>query len=516
MADFPSSPTVGTVYNVGGVDFLCTGTNRFKPIAEAVVLDNTSLIASAIIPVGHVAICRRYYSSGAYVSGLYYVSRGTGWPVVADNLVNFTDSQGNFLELVAGTDVDIRLGGADETLANNSPSINALLTTFAGSRIVGPDGVFNIGALITVPANTILAGAGRGFFLKKNFSGDMVNLGKYGQLERIKFDGSRATRSGAGVIINTGANSVTPADQGHQVIRDCQFVDMADYPIKYTAANLGWMSKVINCQFANYSSTAAILWPDEPASGGNRYIISCYSNSRLVNVNGADNGYITDCVIGGAGAIDEGVYFPPSTVNRAKKVHVIGNRFGIAAGTINLRGTDLIFKDNSVAGSIVLLSNASGDGCVNSDIANRVLTGSFTDLSAAINYVDMSSKPFTPAWDTTGSTPSFGNADVRCSYTRKDNIVKAMFFIVFGSTTNFGSGTWLFSLPVNRVTGVNTDYNGCGIGRNASLSVRTLAQSGLPNTIQANISDGTLVTNTVPGAWAAGDILMMQIEYAIF
>jgi hypothetical protein len=516
MADFPNPATVGNVYNVGGIDFLCTGTRRFKPITENVVVDNVALFATSIVPVNHVATARRYYSGGDFVDGLRYFSRGIGWPAVADNIVNFADSKGNFLELLGGAEVDIRQAGAAESLVNNAPRINALLTAFAGSKVVAPDGVYNIQATVNVPANTVFGGAGRGFVLKKNFNGDMLNLGKLSQIEFIKFDGSRASRSGAGVVINTGANTPVPSDQGHQVIHDCQFVDMADYPIKYTANNLGWMSKVINCQFTDYSSTAAILWPDEPSNGGNRTIQNCYSNSRLVNVNGADNGYIHDNVIGGAGAIDEGVYFPPGTTHRAKKVHITNNRFGIASGTVNLRGADLIFKDNSISGSLTLYSDASNDGCVGSDIQNRILTGNFLDASEAVNYVDMNSRGFTPAWGAGGSAPSFGNADVRCSYTRKDNIVTAYYYIVFGSTTTFGTGGWLFSLPVNRVTGVNTDYVGNGIGRNAGLTVRTLAASGLPNTIQANIADGTLVSNTVPSAWASGDTLIMRIEYAIF
>lgn len=516
MANFPNSPTVGNVYNVGGIDFLCTGTGRFKPIQELNVYDSVATMKLGINPAGHRAQCVRYYASGAVVADLNYISRGIGWPITADGFVNHVDSKGNFLELIAGDTVDIRAAGADPTIADNAPNINALLSVFAGHTITGSNGTFIIRALLVTNPNTVIKGEGRNFWLKKGANTDMINLAKNCQLINVRFDGDWATYSGAGVIINTGDNTPVVADQGNQLIERCQFINMKDYPIKYTAANKGWMSIVSKCRFTNYDSLAAVLWPDEPANGGNRSVQDCYSNAPIVNVNGCDNGFVKGCTMGGTPTINQGVVFPSGTTNRAKKVIISGNRFGIGGGNINIRGADLVFSDNITAGNIELMSNASNDGCVNSSIFNKVITGSFTDNSNAVNYVDQVGVPFTPTWTSAGTPPVFGNADVRCSFTRKDNVVTARYYIIFGSTTTFGSGGWQFTLPVNRATGVNTDFCGSAIGRAQVLGVRTIAQIGFPNSIQLTTASGSLVDASTPGAWAAGDALIINIQYQIF
>lgn len=512
--EFPSSPVVGNIYNVGGINFLCTGERRFRPIPNIIQYQTVSAMKLSVIPAGHVAVCEKYYADGQYLPNLKYISRGAGWPVVADNYVHHNDSQGNFLELITDNQISITQAGARPTNPNNAPNINAALSTH--KLVMGAVGDFTIQGLLLVPANTTFDGGSKDFKLVKGYHGDMLQLGKWSTLRNIRFEGNWFTYLGHGVIITEGENTSTVANQGHQLIESCNFMNMKAYPIAYTVANRGWMSKVLKCTFTNYDNFAAILWPDEPANGGNRTVKDCYSNGRLVNANGADNGLIINCVMGGVNENNQGVYFPPNTANRAKKIVIADNRFGIAGGSVDLRGADLIFTDNIIAGSVNLLDNTASDGCFNSYIHSKIMTGTLTDLSGAVNYLDGAAKSFTPTWTSTGTAPDFGNADVRCSYTRDGDLITATYFIVFGSTTTFGTGTWRFSLPVSRVTGITTDYVGAAQGRNALLSARTLAYSGLPNQLQLTTSAGNAVDATNPGAWASGDILMMTLQYRIF
>jgi hypothetical protein len=129
MADFPTSPTVGTVYSVDGIDYLCTGANRFKPIAENTVYSTVDAMKLGINPAGHRATCVRYIVSAEPLSGLSYVSRGIGWPVVADGYVNHSDSKGNFLELVLANDL-ISLdhaGAVKDGITDDAPRLRAAM-----------------------------------------------------------------------------------------------------------------------------------------------------------------------------------------------------------------------------------------------------------------------------------------------------------------------------------------------------------------------------------------------------
>lgn len=61
---------------------------------------------------------------------------------------------------------------------------------------------------------------------------------------------------------------------------------------------------------------------------------------------------------------------------------------------------------------------------------------------------------WTPVWSTnTGAhIPTYGNASIDCRYAINGDLVIARYYIAFGSTTNFNSGTagdnFIFSLPV--------------------------------------------------------------------
>lgn len=52
-------------------------------------------------PAGKRITCNKFQPTGPLVANLSYLSRGQGWPVTADQYVNHSDSNGNFLELIS-------------------------------------------------------------------------------------------------------------------------------------------------------------------------------------------------------------------------------------------------------------------------------------------------------------------------------------------------------------------------------------------------------------------------------
>ena len=96
--------------------------------------------------------------------------------------------------------------------------------------------------------------------------------------------------------------------------------------------------------------------------------------------------------------------------------------------------------------------------------------------------------PWTPAWSTSTGLhlPTYGNATIDCAYTKLGRLVIFNFSVIFGSTTNFGSGAtgadnWVFALPF---TAVRTTYP---IGKASMEPGTSKAVSGLAQTT----SDGT-------------------------
>ncbi|QDY78500.1 hypothetical protein [Streptomyces qinzhouensis] len=58
-------------------------------------------------------------------------------------------------------------------------------------------------------------------------------------------------------------------------------------------------------------------------------------------------------------------------------------------------------------------------------------------------------RAWTPQWTaSTGTNPTPGNATVDCRYVQDGSTVHFNFRMVFGTTTNFRTGNWRFSLPV--------------------------------------------------------------------
>lgn len=132
------------------------------------------------------------------------------------------------------------------------------------------------------------------------------------------------------------------------------------------------------------------------------------------------------------------------------------------------------------------------------------------DLTIGTDVVNTAWTSYTPTWTGSTGSPSLGNGTVSAAYKR---IGKTMFFRIhytFGTTTNFGSGAWAFTIPV----AAN------GVSAMPAVCIQSVGSNRWPAT---GWISGTTVTRIVAGsggnagigsgspfAWTDADELVMS------
>lgn len=124
---------------------------------------------------------------------------------------------------------------------------------------------------------------------------------------------------------------------------------------------------------------------------------------------------------------------------------------------------------------------------------------------------------WTPVWTAATTNPVLGNGTLEGRVCRIGQMVYIEILLASGTTTTFGTGAWIFSLPHNMAmdTTLNTFF-GAGRGRftsSASKDFPLVASAGaggtninlLPTggTMDAVAASGGLISNAIPGAWVA-------------
>ncbi len=143
--------------------------------------------------------------------------------------------------------------------------------------------------------------------------------------------------------------------------------------------------------------------------------------------------------------------------------------------------------------------------------AHDILTAS--DLNAAIASSVMTTglgawTAYTPVWTGTSTNPVIGNGTITGKYCKTGRLVVGSFTITVGSTTTFGSGGYVVSLPFSSATG-GLDALGTATCYDSSAATRFMRHL---NAFAANsailVSEaGALTTSAVPMTWATGDII---------
>lgn len=118
--------------------------------------------------------------------------------------------------------------------------------------------------------------------------------------------------------------------------------------------------------------------------------------------------------------------------------------------------------------------------------------------------------PFTPTWATTGTPPTLGNATLTGSYFVRGKLVKVSISFTFGSTSNGGTGTWTFSLPL---TAASNAFSATSPAVDASVATYValcVVSGGLSTAVQIpNFTAGA------PFTWGTSDFFTLNLEYGV-
>lgn len=121
---------------------------------------------------------------------------------------------------------------------------------------------------------------------------------------------------------------------------------------------------------------------------------------------------------------------------------------------------------------------------------------------------------YTPAWEQTpsGTVLAIGNGTLDGQWVQQGKLVTARINLIRGSTTNTGTEAYVFGLPA----AAPAQYlPGAGSG----IVTRGTASTFIPQLVNSTrfamvrTSDFARLSNTVPGSWATGDVIVCQLQY---
>ena len=124
---------------------------------------------------------------------------------------------------------------------------------------------------------------------------------------------------------------------------------------------------------------------------------------------------------------------------------------------------------------------------------------------------------WTPSWTSTGVQPTLGNGSLTGKYTRIGNTVTATLYFGAGSTTNFGTGVWRFTMPFIAAQSASSI---CFIqdGGTGYFQMTGLINTNSNIIIFYSMGGSTAeISGTVPMTWstAGSDYLAATVTYII-
>lgn len=116
---------------------------------------------------------------------------------------------------------------------------------------------------------------------------------------------------------------------------------------------------------------------------------------------------------------------------------------------------------------------------------------------------------WTVTW-TASSNPSLGNGSLAGRYTKIGRLVNALISLQVGSSTTFGAGAWIFSLPMS----ANVSGSGGGMANDNSAGQSYACGSYMAATADVRVATPTgRATGTVPFTWGNADRLDLTVVY---
>jgi hypothetical protein len=140
------------------------------------------------------------------------------------------------------------------------------------------------------------------------------------------------------------------------------------------------------------------------------------------------------------------------------------------------------------------------------------------DVDGLVTSLSGGWQAYTPAWTSSGTQPVLNNGTLVGRYSKTGTIVRASARLLMGSTTTYGTGGYLISLPVAAATTSSLFRVGSAYCRDASATSSghfpaiCVIDTGTP-TLVAFFNVIAQVGQTVPFTWANTDHLSFTITY---
>jgi hypothetical protein len=124
---------------------------------------------------------------------------------------------------------------------------------------------------------------------------------------------------------------------------------------------------------------------------------------------------------------------------------------------------------------------------------------------------------YTPTWTGTTTNPAIGDGTLVGAYARVNKLIHCRINLTMGGTTTYGSGNWIFALPVathagygginsHLAGGVAIDVSVPTVAPLIAIGVTSTTVVGVTTTAGAFLGSGTF-------AWASGDKVSFSLTY---
>ena len=134
--------------------------------------------------------------------------------------------------------------------------------------------------------------------------------------------------------------------------------------------------------------------------------------------------------------------------------------------------------------------------------------------AATLNTIGAATVAYTPAWTSTGTQPAIGNGTITGSYFQFQKFIVGEIFMLIGSTTTFGTGSYLLSVPL---PALSTGCSGFGQLLDASagfISYVGVALAPSSTTLEFRFGNAQGIWSpTVPFTLATNDQLRIRFFY---
>ena len=343
------------------------------------------------------------------------------------------------------------------------------------------------------------------FFRRVRFSGAMINL---------ILDQSESVRVENCIFQDVVGNSSATA------------VWMVNGSEHTAGANAGYTNEIVfwGCQFnsAGQSNLPNLVADD----GGNSHkLIACNFNAGLAHVRctGGDGVAIVMCEMEGctSGCIDTYLTkWGGNAGGESSNIEMSNCVCDTSANpcvrtSIASSVASLVLRNNLFITTSTVLSGVNA-GVVFNLAAEGNIQGSTGDNTNLINNVFATGIDYSCVWSGATTNPAIGNGTIDAEYSRHGKTILVSIDIEAASTTTFGSGAWSLSLPV-AAENSSFQYFGAVYALVASDNPSALAVIA-PGASSCQIystggTSGTEWGATVPGAWASGDFVRVQMQY---